>query len=260
MIRAAAKRPLLRPGATTNAAKPLVGTAGWSLPTALAAEFPGDGSHLARYAQRFGGVEVNSSFYRSHRHATWQRWADSVPDTFRFAVKMPRALTHEARLHAPEAVLDQFAGEVAGLGTKLGPLLVQTPPSLGLEPKIAKRFFAALRARFEGAIAFEPRHESWFAATSDALLALHKISRVAADPAKWPVAAAPGGDARLAYWRLHGSPRIYYSNYEPDARVAIAKALRAARRTHREVWCIFDNTAAGFALGNALDVHTRTRR
>jgi uncharacterized protein YecE (DUF72 family) len=68
-----------------------VGTAGWSVPKEHAAAFPVEGSHLERYAQVFGAVEINSSFYRPHRRTTYERWAASVPETFQFAVKVPRA-------------------------------------------------------------------------------------------------------------------------------------------------------------------------
>ena len=67
-----------------------VGCAGWAIPSQHAHAFPAQGTHLERYAQRFTGVEVNSSFYRSHRPTTYARWAASVPDPFQFAVKMPK--------------------------------------------------------------------------------------------------------------------------------------------------------------------------
>ena len=78
---------------------------------------------------RFDGVEINSSFYRPHRLSTYQRWADDVPDHFRFAVKMPKTITHEGRLRDVAEPLQRFLGEIAGLGDKLGPVLIQLPPA-----------------------------------------------------------------------------------------------------------------------------------
>jgi uncharacterized protein YecE (DUF72 family) len=75
-----------------------IGTAAWAIPKAYHGAFPKEGSHLVRYADRFDGVEINSSFYRPHRLSTYQRWADDVLDHFRFAVKMPKTITHEGRL------------------------------------------------------------------------------------------------------------------------------------------------------------------
>ncbi len=118
-----------------------IGCAGWSLPKAYAGEFPAEGTHLQRYAQRLSCVEINSSFYRPHRTSTYERWAGSTPDGFRFAVKAPKEITHVRRLLAAEAPLEKFLGEVAGLGSKLGALLVQLPPSLAFERDLAEGFF-----------------------------------------------------------------------------------------------------------------------
>jgi uncharacterized protein YecE (DUF72 family) len=76
----------------------LIGTAGWSLPRVEQPHFPSVGSHLERYASHFAAVEINSSFRRSHKPAIWARWRDAVPPGFRFSVKMPKAITHTARL------------------------------------------------------------------------------------------------------------------------------------------------------------------
>jgi uncharacterized protein YecE (DUF72 family) len=228
------------------------GTAGWSIPKEVRAAFPGEGSHLERYACVFGAVEINTSFYRPHRVSTYERWACSVPDTFRFAVKMPRAITHEHRLKSAGEHLDRFLSETSGLGRKLGPLLVQLPPSLSFEVGHTDRFFEDLRCRVGGAIACEPRHPSWFGSEVDALLAELRIGRVAADPAPVPDARQPGGWRGLTYYRLHGSPRIYYSAYSDEAIQAATTQLATRAGEGSECWCIFDNTAAGAATANAL--------
>lgn len=232
-----------------------LGTAGWSIPRAVAGGFPAEGSGLARYAARFDAAEINSSFYRPHKPATYARWAETVPDGFRFAVKVPKTITHERRLVDVEAPLDRFLTEVAALGPKLGPLLVQLPPSLRFEAEVADAFLIALRARaVEAAVACEPRHASWFAPEADALLAAHRVARVAADPAPVPETAQPGGWPGLVYHRLHGAPRMYWSPYEPPALDALAAGF-AARTA--ETWCMFDNTASGAAAANAFDLAAR---
>ena len=76
----------------------LAGCAGWTLTCETLAAFPPEGSHLERYACVFGAVEINSSFYRSHQAKTWQRWGQCVPADFRFSVKIPRTITHDAKL------------------------------------------------------------------------------------------------------------------------------------------------------------------
>src|SRR6476660_2062354 len=140
-----------------------IGTAGWTLPREHQPAFPADGSHLTRYAAVLDAAEINSTFRRSHRPATLARWAASVAASFRFSVKVPRAITHDARLVAVEPLLDAFLHEIAPLGDRIGCMLVQLPPSLGLDAAVAARFLAALRERHAGPVALEPRHADWFA-------------------------------------------------------------------------------------------------
>jgi uncharacterized protein YecE (DUF72 family) len=239
-------------GAGVRGEIPRVGTAGWGLPRQWRSRFPDEGSYLERYATRFNAVEINSSFYRQHRRAVYERWAASVPPVFRFAVKLPRAITHDQGLVASDVLLDVFLDEARGLGGRMGPLLVQLPPSLALDLESVDEFFTTLRQRHGGAVACEPRHESWFAPSAEEVLRRHTIARVAADPARVPAAAVPGGDDRLVYFRLHGSPRVYYSDYEPARLSPIATALRDAQARGADAWCILDNTTLGAATGNAL--------
>jgi len=145
--------------------------------------FPAAGTHLERYAAAFPAVEINSSFYRPHRPATYARWAASVPAEFRFAVKVPREITHRRRLIDVRELVDSFLAEVGALGEKLGPLLVQLPPSLTFAAPAAASFFATLRERHTGGVACEPRHPSWFRPEAERLLTDYRIARVAADPA-----------------------------------------------------------------------------
>ncbi|HYW08000.1 MAG TPA: DUF72 domain-containing protein, partial [Longimicrobium sp.] len=107
-----------------------IGCAGWSLPRVEQERFPAEGTHLERYAGRFPAVEINSSFYRPHRPATYARWGESVPPSFRFSVKVPKAITHTLRLRAAAEPLAAFLAEAGALEEKLGCLLVQLPPSL----------------------------------------------------------------------------------------------------------------------------------
>ncbi|MBN8809423.1 MAG: DUF72 domain-containing protein [Sphingomonas sp.] len=209
---------------------------------------------LARYATRFDAVEVNSSFYRPHLSKTYARWAASVPDDFRFAVKLPKAITHEARLVGGDALLAAFAAQTGWLGEKRGPILVQLPPSLAFDASVAATFFDTCRRHLgEAPIACEPRHAGWFADAADALLVAHRVARVAADPAPVPAAATAGGWRGLRYVRLHGSPHIYRSSYD-DA--AIDREVMAARAAS-DSWTIFDNTASGAATANALTMLAR---
>jgi len=228
-----------------------IGTAGWSVAREAAARFPSEGSGLERYAARFDAVEINSSFHRPHRISTWQRWHDSVPESFRFAVKIPKWITHEARLVDCSGALESFLAEAGALGGKLGVLLVQLPPKLEFDADVAIRFFEDLAGRSPAVIACEPRHASWFDEKADRLLAALRVARVAADPARCEGADEPGGWRGLSYWRLHGSPVIYRSSYA-DRMVSYASALKAEAAAGRQTWCVFDNTASSAATCDAL--------
>jgi uncharacterized protein YecE (DUF72 family) len=236
----------------------LIGCAGWSLNAGVMQHFPAEGTHLERYARVLPGVEINSSFYRPHKPDTYARWRDSVPDGFRFAVKVPKAMTHEARLRDVDALLARFAGEVTQLQEKLGCLLVQLAPSLRFEADAVDAFFARLRETIPADVACEPRHPTWFTDEAMALLASHRVSYVDADP---PATGQrlPADNGALDYIRLHGTPVMYYSNYSPEFLEQVARRIEGARAQGRRVWCIFDNTAEGHAQANALWLQHRLR-
>jgi uncharacterized protein YecE (DUF72 family) len=231
-----------------------LGVAGWNIRREHGECFEPTGTHLQRYASTFNSVEINSCFYRPHRVTTYERWAASVPEQFRFAVKLPKTITHKARFVDAIPLLNAFLGEVGGLKEKLGPILVQLPPSFAFESEIVVSFLSELRSRFGGQLVIEPRHETWFNDEVERLLADLEIARVAADPARVPEAALPGAFDKLVYYRLHGSPRIYYSAYPQDYLEAVSTALQEHAARGAAVWCIFDNTALGAATKDALTV------
>ena len=233
-----------------------IGTAGWSFPRTLEG-FPVEGSGLERYAAVFNCVEINSSFYRPHQRKTYERWAASTPAGFRFAVKVPRTITHERRLVDVAEPMARFLDECGGLGETLGPLLVQLPPSLKFDAGIVERFLVAWRKATTAATVLESRHPTWFADPTEALLRTFEIARVGADPAVVPAAAEPGGWPGLTYRRLHGSPAMYATSYD-DGRLEPLAARIAGETGPVEAWCIFDNTQFGAATTDALKLMALT--
>jgi len=233
-----------------------VGTAGWNIPRAHKARFPPEGSGLQRYAARLNAAEINTSFYRPHAVKIYERWAAAVPRNFRFAVKIPKIISHERALTRAREPLERFLDEAAGLGEKLGVLLLQLPPSQAFDARRAGRFFELLRARHDGAVVCEPRHVSWTSESAVRLLVRFRIARVAADPPRAAGLHEPGGWPGLVYYRWHGSPRPYFSAYAPHQLDALSRDVEHARV---DAWCIFDNTGSGAAAGNALDLDARVR-
>jgi uncharacterized protein YecE (DUF72 family) len=231
-------------------------TAGWSIPKAAAAAFAGEGSHLERYARILHGAEINSSFYRPPMVSTWARWEAAVPAGFQFAVKAPKTITHEAKLNCTPTMLTEFLAGASLLGEKLGPLLFQLPPKLAFDEASASSFFTLLRKLHRGPVALEPRHASWFTPEVSQLLSAHGIARVAADPARVPQAALPGGWPGLVYYRLHGSPRMYYSTYSSEYLAELAASMSVLTA---DAWIVFDNTASGAAAGDAINLSRLVR-
>src|SRR4051812_27946779 len=181
-----------------------VGSAGWNIPRAQRARFPADGVQLARYAARLNAAEINTAFYRSHLPAIYERWASAVPADFRFSVKVPKLITHERGLTRARDPLDRFLGEIAGLGVKLGPLLLQLPPSHAFDARRVGRFLELLRGRHEGTVVCEPRHQTWTSPAASRLLERYRVARVAADPPRASGLESPGGWNGLVYYRWHG--------------------------------------------------------
>ena len=223
---------------------PIIATAAWSIPTTVANRFAAEGSGLARYASVFGGVEVNSTFYRRHRASTFARWAASVPEAFRFSVKIPKEITHVRAMKDIGAPFDIFLQDISSLGGKRGPLLCQLPPSLAFDPDRMEAAFETMRDADPGLIVIEVRHKSWASNAATDLLKAYSIDRVLADPALvWP--AADFQD-KPRYVRLHGKPKIYHSSYADQEIWSFLEHLAP------DGWCVFDNTASGAAIENAL--------
>lgn len=205
---------------------------------------------LARYTTRFRAVEINSSFHRPHQARTYARWAASVPADFRFSVKLPRTISHDARLRGIGPALDRFLDEANALGDRLGGFLLQLPPSLVFDARTAATFLGMFRRRSAAPLACEPRHASWFTPAALGMLERHGASRVGADPPRVGIDATPAGDPYWRYWRWHGAPRVYYSDYA-DARLRMLADELLSDSRGGERWVIFDNTAHGHAVANA---------
>ncbi len=240
------------PAKAGNGIKYYVGTAGWSFSRTTEQEFPAEGPVLTRYAHRLNAVEINSSFYRLHRPETYARWAAITPPGFRFAVKLSRAITHTSALRDLETLL-RFHEAVLALGPKLGVWLVQLPPQLIFEVESVRSFFERVRQLYEGPVVCEPRHPSWFTAEAESLLYSLRIGRVAAHPAPRPQGEEPAAWQEIVYYRLHGAPRRYVSTYPLEFLHTLAERVRS-QSAALEVWIIFNNTAAGAAVENALQM------
>jgi uncharacterized protein YecE (DUF72 family) len=171
---------------------------------------------------------------------------------------MPRSITHESGLRNARRELSGFYSQIEGLGPKLAVILIQLPPSLEFTARTVRTFLQRLPRLPDMHLVCEPRHISWFSKSADAVLLRAGVSRAAVDPAIIDVAALPAGDCQFAYYRWHGSPRMYYSSYRAARLTSLAATLCEAGP--REAWCIFDNTARYAAWRNAATLQSALRR
>lgn len=237
----------------------MIGTAGWNIPPSLKESFPPEGTHLTRYAQVLNCVEINSAFYREHKPETYTKWAQSTPENFRFSVKLLRYFTQEKRLKETGSRLKEVIDGMMGLQDKFGVLLVQLPPSLDFHAPTVERFLKDLRKIYSGLLAWEPRHQSWKNPKALQMLSDFEVNKVLADPEPVFLTREKRGpvERNLVYYRLHGTPEIYKSKYEPERIQRLRNRLQQTKSEGKNVWCIFDNTTFGYATENALDLRAQ---
>jgi uncharacterized protein YecE (DUF72 family) len=205
-----------------------IGTSGWQYRDWRGRFYPPDmplRAWLESYASRFATVESNNAFYRLPERHTFSDWADRTPDDFVIAVKVSRYLTHILRLREPHEPVERFLDRAAGLGQKLGPVLLQLPPQLRVD---AARLDATLREFPTGSrVAVEFRHSSWYSDEIRALLEEHRAALCLAD--RRGVLTPLWRTADWTYLRLHegrARPRPSYGR----------AALRAWAQRLAETW------------------------
>jgi uncharacterized protein YecE (DUF72 family) len=224
-----------------------IGTSGWVYGDWRGRVYPAevkDRDRLAWYATRFPTVEINASFYRLPPRETFEKWRRETPAGFCFAVKMSRYVTHVRRLREPGDAAERFWEAAAGLGTKLGPVLVQLPPTSRADIEVLEQFLASMRG--DARVAFEFRHDSWN--TDDVR------RRLRAAGAAWVLADRPGWvvplhvTARWSYVRFHQGRRA--SAGYPRAKLR-RWADRLASLPAAELFVYFNNDPGGAAVRDA---------
>ena len=203
---------------------------------------------LDHYTARFQTVEVNNTFYRLPEATTFQHWADETPDDFVLAVKMSRYLTHLKRLHDPEEPVQRFLDRASRLGGKLGPILLQLPPNLGIDPERLEETLKLLCPHARVAVEF--RHDSWAVDDIRMLLAQYRAAACLFD-----TPARHGPLWRTTDWtyvRFHegrGSPRPCY---EPASLSGWASLLAREWGPEATIYAFFNNDGRACAVHDAV--------
>jgi uncharacterized protein YecE (DUF72 family) len=229
-----------------------VGTSGWHYRDWRGAFYPAElptRRWLEYYATRFGTVELNNTFYRLPTADAFRAWCDTVPDEFVFTVKASRYLTHYRRLRDPDEPVQRLLAAAAGLGRKLGPILLQLPPDLRADAAALERVLDAFRPRVR--VACEFRHESWFADDVYAVLRDRDVAVCLADRRN-----RPSPVVRTASWgfvRMHegtASPRPHYGTRALQHWVDRIVDLWG---THAECFVYFNNDHGACAVRDAAE-------
>lgn len=247
-----AKNTHARQRQPTGANRAYVGTSGWSYESWRDSWYDNvpRSAWLAFCAQRFTGIEVNATFYRLQSKATFERWRQTVPASFRFAMKAHHYLTHNKKLLDPLPSIRLERSRAAGLGAKLSAVVWQLPRRAQRDLVRLEGFARALRSWSTVRHAIEFRHESWFDDEVAACLERYDIAICQSDAADWPLWSAVTTD--FVYVRLHGHATTYASAYSDAELRTWAVRVRNWLHEGRDVHCYFDNDALGNAPLDAM--------
>ena len=237
----------------------LVGTSGWQYRHWRGRFYP-QGLAQARwldyYAARFATVESNAAFYRLPTRETFASWAARSPDDFVWAVKASRYLTHVRRLADPEEPVRRLLDRAAGLGAKLGPVLLQLPPTLRADPEALDRTLACFPAGVR--VAVEPRHPSWWSAEVRAVLEGRRAALCLADRPGWRQPLWRTAD--WAYVRFHGGEAAPPPCYGTAALASWAARLAEQYGPAADCFVYYNNDPAGCAVRDARRFALAARR
>jgi len=235
----------------------LIGTSGWQYRDWRGGLYPAGVPQrrwLERYASQYLTVENNNSFYRLPARETFAGWQTRTPGDFVMAVKASRYLTHVRRLRDPAEPVARFLGAAAGLGPKLGPVLLQLPPNLTAVPDrldaCLKEFRAVRLPADPVRIAVEPRHPSWWTAEVEQLLAAHDAALCWADRLDRPVTPL-WRTAGWGYLRLHEGTADPWPSYRPQILRSWAERVGQAWPGDADVYVYFNNDPGGAAVADS---------
>ena len=228
-----------------------VGTSGWQYPHWRRVFYPDrlpQRSWLPYFADRFQTVEVNNTFYNLPEKAVFESWRKASPPDFVFALKMSRFLTHLKRLRDPEEPVHRFLERARGLGSKMGPILIQLPPRFSLD---VERLAHTL-ARFprDVRLSVEFRDETWFVDETRELLERHQVALCLADS---PRRKQPAW--RTASWgfvRFHEGRGPRAPGYDRDVLRRWVERIAGMWSSGDDVYVYFNNDARGYAIRDAI--------
>lgn len=225
-----------------------IGTSGWSYKHWRDKFYPPNLSakeYLKYYAECFGTVEVNNSFYHILKEETVKNWAKTVPEKFIFAVKANRYITHMKKLKEPETRVANFIESIKFFDEKLGPILFQLPPNFEFNPKRLESFILSIPKKYK--CVFEFRDKSWFNPQTYDILQKNNITFCIYSFENYQSPKEITAD--FVYIRLHGANK--YSSEKLDE---LCNDITNYKEQGKDIFCYFNNDAAGYAVENAIEL------
>lgn len=239
--------------------KAYVGTSGWQYKHWNARFFPEDlpkKDWLRYLSSKFKTVEVNTTFYHMAKVSTFEKWKKETPTGFLFTLKFYRLFTHFKKLSLDKEDLEtlkEFIENGSKLGRKLGPILIQFPPSFRINLDKLEFFLEQIRKiekknKIKLRLACEFRHASWFKDEVYDFMRKHRVAFVITNSPAWPSKVIKTCD--FVYMRFHGRTKLFVSNYTEKELREWAKILKELKP--KELFCYFNNDANAYAADNAL--------
>lgn len=229
----------------------LTGTSGWQYRHWRGAFYPPDVPQrlwLEYYAGQFGTVENNGTFYRLPARTSFEQWRERTPDGFVMAVKASRYLSHIRRLRDPAEPVRRMLDAFAGLGDRLGPVLLQLPPSMKADPDLLDRALALFPADVR--VSVEPRHPSWWTDRTREVLTAHRAALCWADRAGEAVTPL-WRTADWGYLRFHEGTADPWPRYTDRALRGWAERIASTWPRKAPVYAYFNNDQEGAAVKDA---------
>jgi len=248
-----------RIGGQITAMPMMIGTSGWQYRDWRGLLYPQGVPQrrwLEYYAERYLTVENNNSFYRLPSRETFESWRERTPDDFVMAVKASRYLTHVRRLRDPAEPVARLLGAAAGLGRKLGPVLLQLPPTLKADVSALDgclkefRTAAAALGQQRLRVAVEPRHETWWTSDTRQVLTSHDAALCWADRRGRPITPL-WRTATWGYLRFHEGTARPSPRYGPQALRSWVTRLTQTWPDEGDVFVYFNNDHGGAAVVNS---------